>query len=553
MSLRPQEVPPVPEETARVARAAFRTHNVYMRMRDEFGAVFADAAFAPLFPSHGQPAHAPWRLALVTIMQYAEGLSDEQAAGAVRGRIDWKYALSLELTDTGFDSSVLSEFRTRLVEGGAERLLFDTLLERFRERGLLKARGRQRTDATHVLAKVRALKRLECVGATLRAALNSLAVVAPAWVRALAAPAPDWVERYGRRVDDYRLPQGQEERQAYGEAIGRDGRRVLEAAYAPGVPAWLREVPAVRTLRHVWVQQFYVADGAVHWRTAELGTPPSPLMISSPYDLDAHYAKKRTTSWIGYKVHITEACEDDAPHLITHVETATAPTGDNTALPTIHAALAAHERLPGVHIVDGGYMDAELLVASRWDYDVDLLGPARTDQTWQARAEGGYPGAAFAVDWEAERLTCPEGRTSVSWTPAVDRKDTKVIKVKFAVEDCRPCPSRSRCTATAYPRRTVTIRRRAEYDALEAARAREVTPAFKEEYGRRAGIEGTISQATRTLHLRRCRYSGLRKAHLQHLLTAAAVNFVRVALWLDDTPRAKTRRSHFVALMQPAA
>ena len=141
MSLRPQEVPPVPQETARVARAAFRKPNVYMRMRDEFGAVFADAAFAPLFPPHGQPAHAPWRLALVTIMQYAEGLSDEQAAGAVRGRHDWKYALSLELTDTGFDSSVLSEFRTRLVAGGAERLLFDTLLERFRDGRACSRRG----------------------------------------------------------------------------------------------------------------------------------------------------------------------------------------------------------------------------------------------------------------------------------------------------------------------------------------------------------------------------------------------------------------------------
>jgi len=178
---------------------------------------------------------------------------------------------------------------------------------------------------------------------------------------------------------------------------------------------------------------------------------------------------------------------------------------------------------------------------------------ARADQTWQARTEGGYPGAAFSVDWEAERMTCPEGRTSASWTPAVDHTDTKVIKVKFAMEDCRPCPSRSRCTLSTYPRRTVTIRRRAEYEALEAARARDATPPFKEEYARRAGIEGTLSQATRTLHLRRCRYIGLQKAHLQHLLTAAAVNFIRVGLWLDDTPRAKTRRSHFVALMQAAA
>lgn len=166
---------------------------------------------------------------------------------------------------------------------------------------------------------MRALNRLECVGETLRAALNALAVVAPAWLHALAEVA--WVDRYGPRVDDYRLPQGQEERQAYGETIGRDGLRVLASAYAPDAPTWLREVPAVQTLRRVWLQHFYLVDGLLRWRTAEVGTPPSSLMINSPYDLDAHYAKKRTTSWIGYKVHITETCEDDTPHLITHVET----------------------------------------------------------------------------------------------------------------------------------------------------------------------------------------------------------------------------------------
>jgi len=286
---------------------------------------------------------------------------------------------------------VLSEFRTRVVEGRAEHLLFDTLRERFRERGLLKVRGRQRTDATPVLAKVRALNRLECVGETLRAALNALAVVAPAWLHACAAE--EWVDRDGPRVDDYRRPQGQEERQAYGETSGRDGWRVLDAA-SPTPPQRRlgcgRYLPsAVQTLRRVWLQHFYVADGTLSWRTAERGTPPSALMISSPYDLDAPYATKRTTSWIGYKVHITETCEDDAPHLITHVETAIAPTGDNTALPRIHAALAPHDRLPASHIVDAGDVDAEELVASRQDYDSDLLGPARADQTWQARTKDG--------------------------------------------------------------------------------------------------------------------------------------------------------------------
>jgi transposase len=155
MSMRPQEMSPVPEETARVARAANPKGNVYMSMRDELGSIYEDQMFVALFPRRGQPAEAPWRLALVIVMQYMEGLSDRQAAEAVRERIDWKYALSLELTDPGFDFSVLSEFRARLLTGGAEALLLHALLELCKSRGWLKARGRQRTDSTHVLAAIR--------------------------------------------------------------------------------------------------------------------------------------------------------------------------------------------------------------------------------------------------------------------------------------------------------------------------------------------------------------------------------------------------------------
>jgi transposase len=183
MSLQPQGVSPVPEETARVARAAFPKGNVYMQMRDALGTMYEDKAFAHLFPNNGQPAEAPWRLALITVMQFAEGLSDRQAADAVRSRLDWKYALSLELTDAGFDHTVLSEFRSRLVTGQAEQILLDAMLALFKERGWLKARGKQRTDSTHVLAKIRALNRLLCVGETLRYALNCLAIVAPDWLR----------------------------------------------------------------------------------------------------------------------------------------------------------------------------------------------------------------------------------------------------------------------------------------------------------------------------------------------------------------------------------
>src|ERR687885_639431 len=163
MSLRPEPIGPIPEETASIARAAFPRGTTWLRLRDELGSVYEDTSFAALFPTHGQPAEAPWRLALVTVMQFAEGLSDRQAAEAVRARIDWKYALGLELTDPGFDCSVLSEFRARLVAGSAEQLLLDQMLQRLRARGLVKARSQQRTDSPHVLAAIRVLNRLELV------------------------------------------------------------------------------------------------------------------------------------------------------------------------------------------------------------------------------------------------------------------------------------------------------------------------------------------------------------------------------------------------------
>src|SRR5437762_3644838 len=225
MSLKPQAIGPIPEETARVAHAVYPKGNVFMRMRDELGTIYQDEAFAHLFSHTGQPAEAPWRLAMVTVMQFAEGLSDRQAAFAVSSRIDFKYALGLELTDPGFDHTVLSEFRSRLVNGQAEQQLLDTLLERCRELELIRERGRQRTDSTHVLAAVRVLNRLERVGETVRHALNTVAEVAPEWLRRHAAP--EWYDRYGRRMENYRFPKAQTARDELGATIGRDGLDLL--------------------------------------------------------------------------------------------------------------------------------------------------------------------------------------------------------------------------------------------------------------------------------------------------------------------------------------
>lgn len=549
MSLHLHPIDPIPDQTARVARAAFPKGNPYMRMRDEFGTFYQDAAFASLFPSRGQPAESPWRLALVLVLQYAENLSDRQAADAVRSRIDWKYALSLELTDPGFDYSILSEFRDRLLAGNAELLLLDTMLERFKEKGLLRARGRQRTDSSHVLAAVRVLNRLECVGETVRHALNSLAVTAPDWLAPQLDPA--WADRYGPRVDEYRLPKKQEERQALADQIGEDGFRLLGAVYAPDAPPQLRLLPAVETLRQVWIQQYRVADEVVHWRDND-AIPPSGQMISSPHDLEARYSVKRHTAWTGYKAHLTETCDPDLPHLITHVETTLATVPD-AQLPTIHQALARKALLPSEHIVDAGYVDSEDIVTSHDEHGVRVVGPVPPDASWQARADAGFDVSCFVLDWEARRATCPEGHRSTKWSETKDRHEATIINIRFAPKDCLACPRRVDCTSSPTNPRHITVRPKAQHLVLQTARQYQRTAEFKAQYDLRAGVEGTLSQGLRVCDLRHARYVGLAKTRLQHILTAAALHVTRIAQWIEDPRLAKTRQAPFLALLPAAA
>ncbi len=337
---------------------------------------------------------------------------------------------------------------------------------------------------------------MEGVGETFRAALNSLAVAAAAWLE--GQMQEDWVDRYEHRVEDYRLPTGKQAREEYAVVIAQDGACLLNAIYAAEAPAWLAEIPAVETLRRVWVQNFYWEQGELRWRDAN-NVPAAGQCIDSPYDPEAHYAQKRATSWVGYKVHLTETCDDDSPHLITHVETTPAPVADDATVPLIHEALAERDLLPDVHIVDTGYVDAEELVSSRQQHGVDLFGPTREDDHWQAREGTGFAAEQFVVDWQHECATCPAGKISSSWTPVQDRRGKPVIKIKFAMQDCRPCPSREQCTRSqsASPRRVLTVRPQAQYQALQAARQRQATQAFKTAYAARAGIEGTLSQGIR--------------------------------------------------------
>jgi len=270
----------VPDDTARVARAAFPKGHPYLRIRDTFGAIFAGPDFRDLFEPTGRPALDPARLAVVTILQFAERLSDEQAAHAVAGRIDWKYLLALPLDAAAFDPSVLSEFRNRLLHGQAELRLFDTLLTHFRDAGLLRSRGRQRSDSTHVLAAVRALNRLEGVSTALRHALNHLALLAPDWLR-LHAPA-DWRQRYGPRLVTELFPAGQAAREALALQIGADGITLLNLLRQDQALAPLECLEALATLRTVWLHNYlWDTTGKLAWRDND-NLPPAARFINSP-------------------------------------------------------------------------------------------------------------------------------------------------------------------------------------------------------------------------------------------------------------------------------
>jgi transposase len=545
MSLHHQPILPIPEETQRIARAAFPRGCSCMRIADHLGSVFEDHHFAALFARRGQPAESPARLALTTVLQFAENLSDRQAADAVRGRIDWKYALALELTDPGFDHTVLSEFRSRLVAGKSESLLLDTILLRVQDLGLLKKRGRDRTDSTHVVALVRSLNRLERVGETLRAALNDLAVIAPDWLRALAPT--DWYQRYGSRVENYAFPKTEEARAQLAGVIAADGEKLLGRVDAAVEQPWLAQLPSVVLLRRVWSEQYTGEPGALHFR--EVKQMPSPAeLITSPYDPEARYSTKRDIEWIGYKVHVTETCDPETPHLIVNVETTPATTPDDIMAPVVHESLHKRDLLPAEHIVDKGYTSSNVMVDSQKKHGLTIVGPVADDPSWQARTEGGLDKSQFQVDWERKVVTCPSGKKSISWLPNTYPDNGLDWEARFARKDCTPCPMRSRCTKSKVEPRIIGLQSREKHEALQEARKKQTTEEFRQQYAPRAGIEATLEQAMRRSDLRWCRYIGLAKTHLQHVLTAAAINLYRLDAWWASAPRAKTRRSRFAAL-----
>ncbi len=538
MSMKPRGLEPIPDETRLLAHRLSPKGTLVTQVRDALGPIYSDEQFAHLFPKRGRAAEAPWRLALVTVLQAIEGLTDRQAAEAVHTRIDWLYALALPLDDPGFDYSILSDFRQRLLAAQAHDLILDPILQLCRERGWLKARGKQRTDATAVLARVRALNSLESVGESLRAALNALAQQDPAWLAEHLNP--EWFDRSVHRFELARFPKAETQRQLLRQQVGQDVAELLACIDEETTPQSVRSEPTVTLLRQVFAQHYEGQGQQVRWRDGPAVS--NEERIVSPYDPEARSSRKRDSVWLGFKVHLTETCDQDptCPHLITHVETTPATLQDSEVLPPIHDHLRAKDLEPAEHYVDQAYPSGpELLRQAR--LGTQIIGPVGQDPSWQQREQTGYAVQDFALDWQGRVATCPQGQQSVGWTQPRDRRQHPTVVIRFAAATCGPCPVRAQCTR-GQGGRTLTLTPPEVHAALVERRTVQRTPAFVQQYARRAGIEGTISQAVRTTRLRRTPYQGQHKAHLHHVAIAAGLNLKRISAHLRAQSLGKPTR-----------
>jgi transposase len=574
---------PWPEPDPQIAAAIAakypgkRPRPLAVQVRDRLGQWLQDEEFAAAFGIRGRPGWSPSRLALVTVLQRAENLADRPAAEAVRTRIDWQYLLGLPLDDPGFDHTVLAEFRGRVAEGGLELVALDALLARLAAGGLVKAGGKQRTDSTHVVAAVAALNRLELAGESVRAALEALTAACPDWV-AQRICVPDFARRYGTPMTSWRPPQSEARREELAIAYARDGYALLEAVYDSSSPGWLRELPATDVLRRVLLQNYTraITDGKEVIKRREKepegdGLPPGHARIASPYDTDARWGVKREEFWLGYKLHVTETCDDapacscrpaaagipdrghdkgcahlTAPNLVTHVATTDATVTDNQMTSVTHQDLAARNLAPGRHYLDSGYLSAALVVSSLTTWGIALIGPLLAGTSAQARAGAGYARADFTADYDAQTVTCPQGKTSATWTPCTQHGKDAIVAT-FSARDCGPCPARPQCTTNSKHQRQLTLPPRDLAEAQAAVRAAEKTTGFQADYARRAGVEGTMHQAA-SHGARRARYRGLPRTRLDHVYMACALNLLRLEAYWTGTPLDRRRTSHLARL-----
>jgi transposase len=537
MCLKVQEPWPMPPETERIGKAILKEDSPYRLIGEELFEKFHEQDYADLYSPEGKPGLSPVILAFVTVFQFMEKLPDRQAAESLRMRMDWKYALRLRLAYEGFDYSVLSEFRDRLLEHEAEGRVFEQLVSEFRAMGLIQERGRARTDSMAMLMSVRRLSRLELVVETLRLAVGASLKAKREWAEQVIPPS--WEERYGERFVLQRHKR--EEWEEHDKHVGEDGQWFLERVEGAGAPAEISSLPEVQVLKTVWAQQFREAQGKIVYQA---GTSyDGHTQIQTPHDPQARYSRKRIQEWVGGKVQVTETEAEGYPHLITDIAGTCSSQTDYEALPEILQRLEDREFLPGTQYVDSGYMSGPNLAASR-KKKIDLFGPACPVVSNQSKLPNGITTSQFEIDVEKQTATCPAGfcvEPNYGWKGK--------IRFHFPDEVCAGCSLRERC-CTGKGGRTICVG--LTYPLLQEARQRQKTEAFKEEYHQhRSGVEGCLSALARGNGLRVSRYTGNRKRHLQAVFSGSAANLKRVAHWLAGE-RPQRYHQPWGLLIQPA-
>jgi transposase len=520
MSIQPRPGAEIPPQTVRVARASNPHGTTAMWIRDRLDGLWTDEDFTAWYPRDGRPGLSPAQLATVCVLQYVMNLSDRDAAEAVRCRIDFTYALGLELEDPGFHHGVLSDFRDRLAEGDRADRLLGLALTRIRQAGLLKGRGKQRTDSTYVLSAARELTRLELVTESVRAVLEVVAREAPELLGELATT--EWAERYGRQV---RLCSQPSHPVARLEQVGTDARELLEHLRTR-LPGGILP-PQAQVLRRILVQHFLVdGRGRFRPRTERDGQPPSRIRIESPYETEARWTRRGDTRWTGYLVHVTETCDDKSVNVITDVATVVS-SADSQALPGIHDRLRRRRLLPGQHLVDGGYTSVAGMDNAARLHHVTMVGPLPSSTSPQHRAQEGFGRENFVIDFDRREVTCPNGQVSGNWRGLPVKEPTSVV-VRFDARQCGRCPEKTACTPGPFRSLYFPTRRLHELQAKN--RADQQDRDWRKLYGLRSGAEGTIEEFAHGHRGRRCRYRGLAKTHVQHVLTALAINVERLSL-----------------------
>jgi hypothetical protein len=520
-----------------------------MRVRDALGPLFTDedftaGVFAGMFPDRGQPGLSPAVLAVVTVLQFLHHLSDREAAEAVADRISWKYVLGWELDATGFDASVLSEFRDRLAAPGRADGLLDLVLDRLKAAGLVRSGQRMRTDSTHVIAAVRVLNRIEHCGESLRAAAEEIARISPEWIVPLLDEG--WYRRYGRKVETARLlgrGPGKTSPDKLIRQIGAEGAALLARIDADAAAGWMEQLPQVAYLRLVWSQQYRPGPGGAPVPVDPAAALPSAVRPQSPYDPDARFSSKNggEIAWVGSKAHLTETCDEDRPHLVTDVHTSPATDPDATATALIADKLQARGLTPGTHLFDSGYPTSAALATATARATLVIAPITRPGRN---AAAGTFTPADFTIDWDRNTATCQNGAVSTSGRPEA----RGLVSFGFSRKDCTPCPIRTHCLRAQPPQaRRIAIHPQPLHTARTAAMAAEDTEGWHRQYRKRAGVEGTISQAVRGPDLRHARYRGLAKTHLQNTACAIAINITRLGAHYatqQTKPRPATRIHH---------